>query len=91
MEGVIDDIATQYMSRVAKLTKHQRKILMMHGEGLSHKAMAQRLVIAISTLKTNINALYFKLGFPTDKDHKAFCHAAMCGVIAERLRANGGP
>jgi DNA-binding NarL/FixJ family response regulator len=46
----------------ADLTPREREVLTLIGEGLSNRAIAQRLFVSEATVKTHINNLFAKTG-----------------------------
>lgn len=53
---------TSLESEISLLSKRERKILMLLGEGLKDKEIAEDLHIALSTVKTHTRNIYQKLG-----------------------------
>jgi DNA-binding CsgD family transcriptional regulator len=50
------------LSQLAQLTERQREVLRLFCSGLDYKAIADRLFIAVPTVKTHMGNIYVKLG-----------------------------
>ncbi|MFE7467685.1 response regulator [Streptomyces sp. NPDC057499] len=48
--------------RIARLTRREREVLAMLGEGLANQGIAERLAIGIGTVKTHVSAVLEKTG-----------------------------
>lgn len=47
---------------IARLTKREREILFLIAEGLTNKAIAERLVLSVHTVRTHVQTILAKLG-----------------------------
>jgi LuxR family maltose regulon positive regulatory protein len=71
-EGVGDNL-------VEPLTEREIEVLGYIADGLSNREIAERMVVAVSTVKTHINHLYGKLG--VDSRTRALAEARRRGLI----------
>ncbi|MBY6186459.1 response regulator transcription factor [Marinobacter hydrocarbonoclasticus] len=55
----------QMAARIASLSPRQHKILMLFGEGLLNKQIAQKLGLSEATVKAHASAIFLKLGVRT--------------------------
>ena len=64
---------------IEPLSERELEILLLVAEGLSNREIADRLVIAVSTVKSHINAIYGKLG--THRRMQAVVTARELGLL----------
>ena len=64
---------------IEPLSERELEILLLVAEGLSNREIADRLVIAVSTVKSHINAIYGKLG--THRRTQAVVTARELGLL----------
>jgi len=50
--------------RITQLTRREREITALIGEGLNNKEIAERLFISQSTVRTHLTSIFAKLGVP---------------------------
>ena len=50
--------------KVSALTKREREIIALIGEGLNNKEIAERLFISQATVRTHLTSIFAKLGVP---------------------------
>jgi LuxR family maltose regulon positive regulatory protein len=70
---------TEPESLLEPLTEREQEILRLLSEGFSNREIADRLVVAVSTVKSHINSLYGKLG--THRRTQAVAIARDSGLI----------
>jgi DNA-binding NarL/FixJ family response regulator len=57
------------VDRLADLTERERTVLALVAEGLSDRAIAERLWLTPKTVETHVRHILAKLGLPPDADH----------------------
>ena len=63
------------------LSERELEVLQLISIGLSNQEIADRLIIAVSTVKSHINSLYSKLG--THRRTQAIAMARDLGLISD--------
>jgi DNA-binding NarL/FixJ family response regulator len=53
-----------HSAELRQLTKREREVLALIGEGLSNTEIAQRLHVGVTTVKTHVTSLMTKTGIP---------------------------
>jgi len=61
------------------LSERERQVLRLIAEGLTNREIAERLYLAMSTVKTHINNLYGKLG--VSKRTQAVARGRQLGLL----------
>lgn len=64
-ESLGPDSNDEMAGRIASLSPRQHKILMLFGEGLLNKQIAQQLGVSEATVKAHASAIFLKLGVRT--------------------------
>jgi LuxR family maltose regulon positive regulatory protein len=70
---------TSSISLIEPLTEREEEILRLLSEGFSNREIANRLIVAVSTVKSHINSLYGKLG--THRRTQAIAVARDLGLL----------
>jgi len=65
---------------IEPLTPREREVLELVAEGMSNRAIAERLAISEHTVKFHVNTIYRKLGVSTRTE--AVVHGARLGLLA---------
>lgn len=72
---------TESMLLLDSLTRREREVLALLGEGLNHRQIAERLFISAETVRTHIKNLLHKLDIHTRLEASALARA--CGLVEE--------
>jgi two-component system response regulator NreC len=83
---LVDDFVTRASDReaasaVQPLTEREREIIRLIGDGLDNRAIAERLVISISTVQTHVGHILEKLGL--DSRNELLRYAIRHGLRAD--------
>lgn len=71
------------VDRLTRLSHREREVLSLMAEGLSNRAICQRLVVSDKTLETHIREVFHRLDLPPDADG----HRRVLAVLAFLQRA----
>ncbi|MEA2685615.1 MAG: hypothetical protein QOE93_810 [Actinomycetota bacterium] len=85
--AVVMAAATGQRGDLARLTPRELEVLRLLGQGLSNKALAERLFVAEKTVKTHVSAILAKLGL-ADRTQAALyaVHHGLVGIYDFRPR-----
>ena len=81
-EGLVSRASA--LARIDELTEREREVLALVAEGLTNRAIAERLVVTQKTVETHIGQIFLKLGL---RDEGAE-HRRVAAVLTY-LRARG--
>jgi len=76
-------------SRIEMLTKRERQVVMLIGEGLKNKQIAIRLAISEPTVRHHLTSIFEKLGVKNRLELVIFAHRHDLSVVDREARSAG--
>ncbi len=77
-------VRTEVCLRVASLTRREREILQLVGEGLGNEGLAQRLHLSVRTVETHVQNVLRKLGVHSKLEAVALAARASGDIVTSR-------